>query len=99
MTREGLLDRILEQLGDVRARCPELRFGQLIAIIGELAQDETGHSLWDVEDADFAAALERFAGDMARRELGRDEPAAAPDRGGIPSAPESTAPQPPRQVR
>lgn len=43
-----LLDHILEELGDVRTRCPQLRFGQLIATIGELAADETGHSLWDM---------------------------------------------------
>ena len=67
MSTADLLDRILKQLGEVRIRCPELRFGQLIATIGMLAEDETGHSLWDIEDADFAAALERFAGDMARR--------------------------------
>lgn len=72
MNTSDLLDRILEQLGEVRARCPELRFGQLIATIGELAQDETGHSLWDVEDADFAAALDRLAGDMAQRESQAD---------------------------
>jgi hypothetical protein len=98
MSTADLLDRILEQLGDVRARCPELRFGQLIATIGMLAEDETGHSLWDVEDADFAAALERFAADMARRGLDRAELAAAPDRGGMTSSPGSTAPQPPRQL-
>jgi hypothetical protein len=98
MTTADLLDRILKQLEQVRLRCPELRFGQLIAIVGELAQDETGYSLWDVEDADFAAALERFAKDMARRESGRAEPSAAPDSGGITSSPGSTASQPPRQV-
>ena len=98
MTTTDLLDRILEQLGTVRVRCPELRFGQLIATIGMLAEDETGHSLWDVEDADFAAALERFAADMARRESVRAEPGPAPDRDGITSSPASTAPQPPRQV-
>lgn len=98
MTTADLLDRILEQLGDVRARCPELRFGQLLAIIGELAQDETGHSLWDVEDSDFAAALERFAEDMARRGSGQAEPAAAPAGGGRTSSPESAVSQPPPQV-
>jgi hypothetical protein len=98
MTTADLLDHILAELGEVRARCPELRFGQLIAIVGELAQDETGHSLWDVDDADFAAALERFAADMARRESSRAEPAAAPDRSGNTPAPGSTPPQPPRQV-
>lgn len=88
------LDRILEQLGDIRARCPELRFGQLIAIIGELAQDETGHSLWDIEDADFAAALERFSADVGRR---MSNPS-VPEFGGITSSAGSTAPEPPRQV-
>ena len=68
MTTTDLSDRILGLLDEVRARCPELRFGQLIATIGMLAEDETGHSLWDVEDADFAAALERFTADLSRRE-------------------------------
>jgi hypothetical protein len=91
MTTADLLDRILGQLEQVRVRCPELRFGQLIATIGMLAEDETGHSLWDVEDADFAAALARFAGDMARRESDRAESGPAPDRGGMTSSPGSAA--------
>jgi hypothetical protein len=39
----------------------------MIATIDELAKDETVHSLWDVEDAEFEAALERFAADLSRR--------------------------------
>jgi hypothetical protein len=70
MTQVDKLDRILGQLEQIRIRCPELRFGQMMATIGMLAEDETGHSLWDVEDADFAAAVERFAADMARRASG-----------------------------
>jgi hypothetical protein len=93
MTTANLLEHILEQLHEVRVRCPELRFGQLLATIDMLAEDETGHSLWDVEDADFAAALDRFAADMARRAS-----EAAPDRGGITTSLASTPPQPPRQV-
>lgn len=81
MSTTDRLNRILEKLGDVRSRCPELRFGQLIAIVGELAHDETGHSLWDVEDDDFAAALERFANDMARRESRQAEPAVVKPHG------------------
>jgi hypothetical protein len=98
MTTADLVGRILEQLGEVKARCPDLRLGQLIAIIGELAQDQTGFSLWDVEDADFAAALERFAADMARRESTGPGPAAATDPAGISSSPASPASPPPRQV-
>ena len=97
MTTVDLLDRALEQLGQVRVRCPELRFGQLLAIIGEIAEDETGYSLWDVEDPDFAAALERFAADIARRG-DRAQPAAAADRAGVKPSPGSASSQPPRQV-
>jgi hypothetical protein len=79
MTSADLVGRILGQLDELRARCPELRFGQLIATIGTLAEDETGHSLWDVEDGDFAAALSRFAADLARRESAAAEPEAVPD--------------------
>lgn len=98
MTAGGVPERIFEQLAHLRALCPELRLGQLIATIGMLAEDETGHSLWDVEDTDFAAALERFAGDMARRASNRAEPGSAPDRGGMIASCETTAPRPPRQV-
>ena len=93
-----LMDQMLGRLAQVRLQSPELRFGQLIAIIGELAEDETGHTLWDVEDADFVVALERFAGDMSRRGSDRGEPIASPDRGGIPSSAASTPSQPPQQV-
>jgi hypothetical protein len=58
---------LLERLAWVRELCPEMRFGQLLATVGLLAEDETGHSLWEAEDAEFAAALERFATDLARR--------------------------------
>jgi hypothetical protein len=45
-----------------------MRFGQLVATIGLLAEDETGRNLWDIEDGEFAAAMERFAADLSRRE-------------------------------
>jgi hypothetical protein len=96
MTTAESLDHILGQIAEARVRCPELRFGQLIATIGMLAEDETGLSLWDVEDADFVAALDRFGADMARRGSHPAERVAAPDRGGVTSNPESTAAQPPR---
>jgi hypothetical protein len=99
MTTDNLFNGISGQLNQVRLRCPELRFGQLIATIGMLAEDETGHSLWDVEDADFAAALQRFARDLALRGSDRAELASVPDRAGITSSPQSTPPsQQPRQA-
>ena len=87
MTTADLLERILEQLGQVRARCPELRIGQLLAAVGELAADETGLSLWDVEDADFAAALDRFGADMTRRGSDHAQAGPAPGRSHDPGSP------------
>lgn len=58
---------LAERLSEVRARCPEMRLGQILATIGLLAEDEFGRSLWEIEDGEFAAALERFAQDLARR--------------------------------
>ena len=71
----------MNRLFAIRRMRPELRFGQLVAIIGELAEDETGRNLWDVEDEEFAAAVERFAADLSRREQTPAEPVAAADRG------------------
>lgn len=74
------MDVVLKRLAEVRERCPEMRFGQILATVGLLGEDETGHSLWDIEDAEFAAALERFAADLARRGLDPAEPADGPER-------------------
>jgi hypothetical protein len=32
-----------------------------------LGEDETGRSLWDIDDEQLAAAVERSASDLARR--------------------------------
>lgn len=61
---------LLDRLAEVRRLCPEMRFGQLLATIGELADDETGHGLWEVEDDQLAAAMDRFAADLRRRLAG-----------------------------
>lgn len=65
---------VVERLAAVRRHNPELRFGQIVGTIGLLAEDETGKSLWDVENAELAATLERFAADLERR--GRTSPEA-----------------------
>ncbi len=67
MTTTHLAPELLERIAEVRCRCPEMRLGQIFATIGTLAEDETGHTLWEVEDTEFVAALDRFAADLARR--------------------------------
>jgi hypothetical protein len=58
---------LLQRVDEVRRLCPEMRIGQLMATLGLLGEDATGRSLWDLEDEELAAALERFAEDLARR--------------------------------
>lgn len=68
MTTTHLPTALLDRFAEVRVRCPEMRLGQFIATVAELAEDETGRSLWEIEDAEFSAALERFASDLDRRD-------------------------------
>ena len=58
---------VLHRLGEIRHLCPEMRLGQLISILGMLGEDTTGRTLYDLEDEELAAALERFAADLHRR--------------------------------
>jgi hypothetical protein len=58
---------VLRRLQEVHRLCPEMRLGQLLATIGMLGEDSTGHGLWDIEDGDLSAAVERFASDLRRR--------------------------------
>ncbi len=58
---------VLQRLKEVHRLCPEMRLGQLMATLGLLGEDATGHSLWDIEDEELASALERFARDLERR--------------------------------
>jgi hypothetical protein len=80
MTTTGSSPESLDRLALVRRLCPEIRLGQLVAAIGLLAEDETGRNLWDIEDGEFAAAVERFATDLARRAQHPVEPSSASDR-------------------
>ena len=70
-TRQRLLD-VLTQLCD---KSPGVRFGQLLAHLGFLAQDRGGPGLWDVEDRDLLAAMEQHLAELSRRQQ------AAGDRG------------------
>ncbi len=58
---------VLMRLEETRSLCPDMRLGQLLATVAMLGEDSTGRSPWDIEDEDLSAAVERFAGDLARR--------------------------------
>ncbi|HUG90963.1 MAG TPA: hypothetical protein VML55_09025 [Planctomycetaceae bacterium] len=59
---------ILQRVDEIRRLCPDMRLGQVLATIGLLGEDTTGRSLWDLEDEELAAAVERFAEDLKRRQ-------------------------------
>jgi hypothetical protein len=58
---------VLRRLDEIQRLCPEMRLGQVLATVGMLGEDSTGRSLWDVEDDELLAAVERFAHDLSRR--------------------------------
>lgn len=58
---------ILNRLRAVHRSCPDMRLGQLLATVAMLGEDTTGQSLWDLDDDELLAAVERFASDLARR--------------------------------
>jgi len=62
-----LQSSLLHRLEEVRRLCPEMRLGQLLATVGMLGEDSTGRPLWDIDDPELSAAVERFAHDLSRR--------------------------------
>jgi hypothetical protein len=67
MSAIDLQANLLHRLDEVRRLCPDMRIGQFLATVAMLGEDDTGRSLWDIEDEELAAALERFASDLSRR--------------------------------
>ena len=70
MILDDVQTSLLHRLDEVRRLCPEMRLGQMMATLGLLGEDATGRSLWDLEDEELAAALDRFATDLSRRKRG-----------------------------
>jgi len=67
MTALDIQVAVLARLDEVRRLCPEMRLGQLMATVGLLGEDSTGRSLWELEDDELAAAVDRFAVDLSHR--------------------------------
>jgi hypothetical protein len=44
-----------------------MRLGQLVATLGLLAEDASGHSLWDLEDEEFLEVIEQFSEELCQR--------------------------------
>jgi hypothetical protein len=58
---------LLDKLAEVAKLSPDVRFGQLLANVGLLAEDRTDQSLWDTGDAELLNVLEGHRSDLAAR--------------------------------
>ena len=50
---------LIEKLAELQQLSPDVRFGQLLANLGFLVEDQTDQSLWDVEDASLLEVIEK----------------------------------------
>ena len=63
-TQRGAL-AVLTDLCDLS---PDIRLGQLLAHLGFLGEDETGRSLWDIDDEQLLAVMYRHRAELAGRQ-------------------------------
>jgi hypothetical protein len=47
---------------------PDVRFGQLLANLGFLVQDQTNQSLWNIEDALLLEVMAKHSADLRKRQ-------------------------------
>lgn len=59
---------LIEKLAEIQQLSPDVRFGQLLANLGFLVEDQTDQSLWDVEDARLLEVMETHRADLLRRQ-------------------------------
>jgi hypothetical protein len=59
---------LIETLVDIQRLSPAVRFGQLLANLGFLCEDETNQSLWDLEDTRLLEVMEKHRADLRQRQ-------------------------------
>ena len=64
----------LSTLAELAALAPDVRLGQLMAHLGFLGEDQLERSLWDIEDDELLAVLNRHRSELVSRQE------AVPDR-------------------
>jgi hypothetical protein len=59
----------LAVLAELCELSPDVRLGQLFAHLGFLGEDQTGRSLWDIDDEQLLAVLYHHRAELAGRQL------------------------------
>ena len=57
----------LSVLAELCNQSPDVRLGQLMAHLGFLGEDQTGRSLWDIEDEQLLGVLLHHRAELAAR--------------------------------
>jgi hypothetical protein len=58
---------VLAVLAELCALSPDVRLGQLLAHLGFLGEDQTGRTLWDIDDEQFLEVLYHHRGELIAR--------------------------------
>ncbi len=58
----------LAVLAELCELSPDVRLGQLLAHLGFLGEDQTGRTLWDIDDDQFLAVLYHHRGELVARQ-------------------------------
>lgn len=86
----------LALLSELCELSPDVRLGQLMSHLGFLGEDQTGRTLWDIDDEQLLAVMYHHRGELAARTS--DPPKHALDLRGsntsIPDSANSSSPSP-----
>ena len=58
---------LAERLAKICELSPDIRFGQMMATLGFLAEDFSDQSVWDVEDETLLAVADKHLADLTAR--------------------------------
>jgi hypothetical protein len=58
---------LIEKLADIQLLSPDIRFGELLANLGFLVEDQTDQPLREIEDHRLLEVMEKHRVDLARR--------------------------------
>ena len=61
---------LIEKLADIHQLSPDIRFGQLLANLGFLVEDQTDQALRTIDDARLLEVMEQHRIDLTRRQVG-----------------------------
>ncbi|HEY1380241.1 MAG TPA: hypothetical protein VGF55_25795 [Gemmataceae bacterium] len=68
----------LAVLAELAELCPDARLGQLLAHLGFLGEDQTGRTLWDIDDEQLLAVLYHHRSELVARVQHAPDPALHP---------------------